>query len=98
MSRVIHGRISKIDVERLSVDCTSKSSVLADKNNERQPRKDAYYDQAAEDRDMNRDEETKKQNDRAQYINRVIVHPAFANKSYSETLKIMTNESVKQGS
>ena len=94
----IHGRIIKIDVERLSVDCTSKSSDLADKNNAWRPRKDAYYAQAAENRDMKRDEETKKQKDRAQYIKRVIVHPAFANKSYSETLKIMTNESVKQGS
>lgn len=34
IGQMIHCRIIKIDVERFSVDCTSKSSDLADKNHE----------------------------------------------------------------
>lgn len=34
IGQLIHCRIIKIDVERFSVDCTSKSSDLADKNHE----------------------------------------------------------------
>lgn len=92
IGQAIHVRVTKIDVERYSVDCTSKSSDLADKNNEWRPRKDEYYDQAAEDQDLKREEDAKKQKDRTQYIKRVIVHPAFANKSYSEALKIMATK------
>lgn len=32
--QIIHCRITKIDVERFSVECTSKSTDLLDKNNE----------------------------------------------------------------
>uniref|UniRef100_A0A336LY91 Transcription elongation factor SPT6 n=1 Tax=Culicoides sonorensis TaxID=179676 RepID=A0A336LY91_CULSO len=92
MGQAIHVRIIKIDVERFSVDCTSKSSDLADRNNEWRPRKDQYYDQPAEDRDLKREEDSKKQKDRQMYIKRVIAHPAFYNKSYSEALKIMATK------
>lgn len=34
VGQLIHCRIMKIDVERFSVDCTSKSSDLLDKNHE----------------------------------------------------------------
>lgn len=34
VGQMIHCRITKIDVERFSVDCSSKSSDLADKNHE----------------------------------------------------------------
>lgn len=92
MGQAIHVRIIKIDVERFSVDCTSKSSDLADRNHEWRPRKDQYYDQPQEERDAKKEEESKKQKDRQQYIKRVIVHPAFHNKSYAEALKIMATK------
>ncbi|XP_063703465.1 transcription elongation factor SPT6-like [Culicoides brevitarsis] len=92
MGQAIHVRIIKIDVERFSVDCTSKSSDLADRNNEWRPRKDQYYDQAAEDRDLKREEDSKKQKDRQMYVKRVIAHSAFMNKSYAEALKIMATK------
>nr|CAD7428568.1 unnamed protein product [Timema monikensis] len=90
--RVHHGqsiycRIIKIDVERFSVECISKSSDLADKNHE--PPKDPYYDTEAEERDKKVEEDGKKLKQRQTYIKRVIVHPSFHNISYQEAEKIM---------
>ncbi|XP_055642141.1 transcription elongation factor SPT6 isoform X2 [Toxorhynchites rutilus septentrionalis] len=93
--QTIHVRITKIDVERFALDCSSKSSDLADKNNEWRPRKDAFYDQEAEDKDNKKESDSKKQQQRQQYIKRVIVHPSFHNISYAEALKIM--EQLDQG-
>lgn len=89
MGQTIHVRVTKIDVERFSLDCSSKSSDLADKNNEWRPRKDQCYDQEAEDADNKKETDAKKQQQRQQYIKRVIVHPSFHNISYSEALKIL---------
>uniref|UniRef100_A0A7G3AZW4 Transcription elongation factor SPT6 n=1 Tax=Lutzomyia longipalpis TaxID=7200 RepID=A0A7G3AZW4_LUTLO len=91
----VYVRIIKIDVDRFSVDCSSKSSDLLDKNNEWRPTKDSYYDQEAEDQITRKDDDTKKQKARHHYITRVIFHPAFHNKSYTEALKIM--EKMDQG-
>lgn len=93
--QTIHCRITKIDVERFSVDCSSKSSDLMDKNHDWRPPKDEYYDQETEDRENKKEDDSKKQKSRQQYIKRVIVHPAFHNKSYTEAIKIM--ESMEQG-
>nr|CAD7567502.1 unnamed protein product [Timema californicum] len=92
--RVHHGqsiycRIIKIDVERFSVECISKSSDLADKNHEWRPPKDPYYDTEAEERDKKVEEDGKKLKQRQTYIKRVIVHPSFHNISYQEAEKIM---------
>ncbi|XP_065088333.1 transcription elongation factor SPT6 isoform X1 [Ochlerotatus camptorhynchus] len=89
MGQTIHVRITKIDVERFTLDCSSKSSDLADKNNEWRPRKDANYDEDTEDKDNKKETETKKQKQRQQYIKRVIVHPSFHNISYAEALKLL---------
>lgn len=89
MGQTIHVRITKIDVERFTLDCSSKSSDLADNNNEWRPRKDQYYDQDAENRDNKKETDAKKQQQRQQYIKRVIVHPSFHNISYAEALKIL---------
>jgi transcription elongation factor SPT6 len=89
MGQTIHVRIIKIDVDRFSIDCTSKSSDLADKNNEWRPTKDSYYDQDAEDAEQRKEEDSKKVKARQQYIKRVIVHPSFHNISYTEAIKIM---------
>nr|CAD7195384.1 unnamed protein product [Timema douglasi] len=92
--RVHHGqsiycRIIKIDVERFSVECISKSSDLADKNHEWRPPKDPYYDTEAEEKDKKVEEDGKKLKQRQTYIKRVIVHPSFHNISYQEAEKIM---------
>lgn len=83
----IHVRVTKIDVEKFSIDCTSKSSDLADKNNTWRPRKDDYYDQETEDGDNRKENDSKKVKARQQYIKRVIQHPSFHNISYAESIK-----------
>lgn len=60
IGQLIHCRIMKIDVERFSVDCTSKSSDLKDKNHEWRPPRDPYYDQEQEDKDLRTESEQKK--------------------------------------
>lgn len=89
IGQAIHCRIIKIDPERFSVDCSSKSSDLLDRNGEWRPKKDHYYDEDLEDKEMKMQDETKKQAERQQYTRRIIVHPAFHNKSYAEAIKIM---------
>ncbi|XP_034831769.1 transcription elongation factor SPT6 [Maniola hyperantus] len=91
IGQTIHCRILKIDVERFSVDCSSKSSDLLDKNNEWRPPKDPYYDQEVEDKDVRKDTEAKQTKERLQYVKRVIVHPAFHNISFAEAEKFMEN-------
>ncbi|XP_068086670.1 transcription elongation factor SPT6 [Anabrus simplex] len=91
----IHCRVLKIDVERFSVECTSKSSDLTDKNNELRPPKDPFYDTEAEDKDLKAEEDALKMKQRQTYIKRVIVHPSFQNISYKEAEKIM--EQTDQG-
>lgn len=95
INQTIHCRVIKIDTERFSVECSSKSSDLCDRNNEWRPKKDHYYDQELEDKELRKNDDTKKQTARQQYIKRIIVHPAFHNKSYAEAVKIMAN--VDQG-
>lgn len=89
INQTIHCRVIKIDIDRFQCDCSSKTSDLLDRNNEWRPKKDHYYDQEAEDKEMKKEDETKKQTARQQYIKRIIVHPAFHNKSYAEAIKIM---------
>ncbi|CAH0563642.1 unnamed protein product [Brassicogethes aeneus] len=91
VGQLIHCRITKIDVERFSVDCTSKSSDLLDKNHEWRPPRDPYYDTEQEDKDTRSEQEQKKSKQRQTYIKRIIVHPAFHNISYAEAEKCMVN-------
>lgn len=95
IGQTVHCRVLKIDVERFSVDCSSKSSDLLDKNSEWRPPKDPYYDQEAEDKDLRKEKEAKQTKERMQYVKRVIVHPAFHNISFAEAEKLM--EKMGQG-
>lgn len=85
----IHVRIIKIYVDKFTVDCTSKSSDLSDKNNQWRPPKDDYYDQDQEELDLKKEVDSKKVKTRQQYTKRVIVHPAFQNISYAEAVKLL---------
>lgn len=89
VGQAIHCRIIKIDYERFSVDCSSKSSDLLDHNNEWKPQKDNYYDTDQEEREIRKATEEKNKAIKQQYTKRIIIHPAFHNKSYAETLKLM---------
>ncbi|CAG9861207.1 unnamed protein product [Phyllotreta striolata] len=91
VGQLISCRIIKIDVERFSVDCTSKSSDLLDKNHEWRPPRDPHYDTEREEKDNRTEAEKKKEKQRLTYIKRVIVHPAFHNISYAEAEKCMVN-------
>lgn len=85
----IHVRITKIDVERFAVDCTSKSSDLMDRNHEWRPNKDHYYDQELEDQESRKEDDSKKQKNRQQYVKRIIVHQAFHNIAFRDAIKMM---------
>ncbi|KOX79279.1 Transcription elongation factor SPT6 [Melipona quadrifasciata] len=95
IGQIIHCRIIKIEVERFSVECTSKSSDLADKNHEWRPQRDPFYDTEAERRDAKVEEDAKKAKQRQTYVKRVIVHPSFHNISFAEAEKLM--QTMKQG-
>ncbi|KAK0178826.1 hypothetical protein PV327_007674 [Microctonus hyperodae] len=95
IGQIIHCRIIKIEVDRFSVECTSKSSDLADKNHEWRPARDPFYDTDAEQKDMKLEDDTKKVKQRQTYVKRVIVHPSFHNISYGEAEKLM--RTMKQG-
>ncbi|XP_013115502.1 transcription elongation factor SPT6 [Stomoxys calcitrans] len=93
--QAIHVRIIKIDADRFSVDCSSKSSDLMDKNHEWRPRRDAFYDYEQEEVDNSKEKDQKQVRTKQQYVKRVIIHPSFHNKSYAEVVKIM--ETMDQG-
>lgn len=90
IGNAIYCRVIKIDIDRYSVDCSSKTSDLSDRKNEWRPKKDNYYDQDAEDKDRRKEEDSKKQKTTAQYTNRIIVHPAFHNIPYQKALNLLT--------
>jgi transcription elongation factor SPT6 len=87
----IHIRIIKIDSEKFTVDCTSKTSDLTDKNNTWRPPKDEYYDYDTEETDLKKESDAKKNKARQQYTKRVIVHPSFHNISYADAVKLLKN-------
>ncbi|XP_037932436.1 transcription elongation factor SPT6 [Teleopsis dalmanni] len=89
--QAIHVRIIKIDVDRFSVDCSSKSSDLMDKNHEWRQRRDQFYDYEAEEKDNRKENEKNHIKTKQQYVKRIIIHPSFHNKSYAEVVKIMEN-------
>ena len=60
----VHCRIMKIDIEKLSVDLTCRTSDLSDKNNEWKLPKDTYYDFDLETDDVKQEEEAKKKQQR----------------------------------
>ncbi|XP_077258460.1 transcription elongation factor SPT6 isoform X1 [Temnothorax americanus] len=95
MGQIIHCRIIKIEVDRFSVECTSKSSDLSDKNHEWRPTRDPFYDTETEQKDIKVEEDAKKAKQRQIYVKRVIVHPSFHNISFAETVKLM--QTMKQG-
>nr|XP_017089700.2 transcription elongation factor SPT6 [Drosophila bipectinata] len=90
VTQLIHVRIIKIDIDRFSVDCSSKTADLKDVNNEWRPRRDAFYDFVTEEQDNRKASDAKaKALKRKTYARRVIAHPSFFNKSYAEVVAML---------
>jgi transcription elongation factor SPT6 len=87
--------VAKIEVDRFSCECTSKSSDLCDKSNTMRSSKDPYYDTDTELNDKQAEQDAKKQKARQTYVKRVIVHPSFHNISFSDAEKKM--QTMDQG-
>ncbi|XP_052215259.1 transcription elongation factor SPT6-like isoform X2 [Dreissena polymorpha] len=85
----VHSRIIKIDIDRFTVDLTTKTSDLLDKDSQWKPPKDLYYDAEREKSEFEKEEEKKKIQARQTYIKRVIAHPNFHNISYKECEKLL---------
>ena len=85
---LIHARIMKIDPERFSVDLTSRTSDLQDKNNSWRPAKDDFYDHDAEEMEMKKSQEKSELKSKT-YHKRVISHPSFHNVDFKEAEKII---------
>ncbi|CAL8137322.1 unnamed protein product [Orchesella dallaii] len=93
--QTIHCRVVKIDVDRFSVECTSRTSDLHDMKQEWRPPKDPFYDQEKEDLENKKEDDLRKNKQRQTYIKRVIVHPSFKNISYREVELLM--DTMDQG-
>jgi len=90
VSQMIHVRIIKIDIDRFSVDCSSKTADLKDVNNEWRPRRDNFYDFVTEEQDNRKVSDAKaKALKRKTYARRAIAHPSFFNKSYAEVVAML---------
>ncbi|CAH3024911.1 unnamed protein product [Porites evermanni] len=85
----LHCRVTRINMERLQLDLTCRSSDLADKEGKYSPLKDLYYDHDSADADKKEDEAAKKKANRPKYVKRVIVHPAFKNISFKEAERLL---------
>lgn len=92
INQPIHCRITKIDVEKFGVECTSRSKDLADKDNEWRPPKDAFYDKDGEEREKRQDEEVKKVTMRQAYLKQIIGHPSFRNIDFAEAERLMRDK------
>jgi transcription elongation factor SPT6 len=91
----IYTRLTKIDIERFSVDLTARGSDLADVNFEWRPRLDDFYDREQEDQEKVQLEAEKKRKAKCNYIRRVIVHPSFHNIAYKDAERLL--QDMEQG-
>ncbi|XP_075913226.1 transcription elongation factor SPT6-like [Petromyzon marinus] len=86
---MVHCRVMRVDVEKLTSDLTTRSSDLADSVGEWRPRRDDYYDTEHEERVTQAEERARQHTQRAMYVKRVIVHPSFHNINYKEAEALM---------
>ncbi|KAK2574192.1 Transcription elongation factor SPT6 [Acropora cervicornis] len=91
----LHCRVTRINMERLQLDLTCRSSDLLDKEGKYSPLKDKYFDEDAADVDKKEEEAAKKKANRPKYVKRVIVHPSFKNISFKEAERLLAE--MEQG-
>ncbi|CAL4068292.1 unnamed protein product [Meganyctiphanes norvegica] len=87
---LIFVRIMKIDPEKFSVDLTSRTSDLQDKDGKWRAQKDAYYDHSLEEKDLNVNK-SKIEKKKSTYQKRVIAHAGFRNIDFNDAEKTMIN-------
>ncbi|CAM9213792.1 unnamed protein product, partial [Lampetra fluviatilis] len=92
---MVHCRVMRVDVEKLTADLTTRSSDLADSVGEWRPRRDDYYDTEHEERVTQAEDKARQLTQRAMYVKRVIVHPSFHNVNYKQAEALMG--SLEQG-
>jgi transcription elongation factor SPT6 len=85
----IHCRIVKVNLDKFSVDLTSRSSDLADKEKKYTIPKDTYYDVHQEEADLSQ-ERSLKEKPKSAYTPRIIAHPSFKNCTFSEAEKTLS--------
>ena len=86
---LVHARVIKIDPDRFSVDLTSRTSDLQDRDNTWKPPKDNYYDHDSESTDTQQSQK-KQDKKKRMYHKRVIAHPSFHNIDYNEVDKLLS--------
>ena len=91
----IHCRVTKIIVEKFSVDLTCRTSDLNDTYNQFKPALDHKYYFEALDKDKALEEQSKRQKNKQSYIKRIIVHPSFHNIDFKQAEKMLNN--MEQG-
>jgi transcription elongation factor SPT6 len=97
LHQVIYARIMNINIERFSVDVTSKSSDLRDDSERWRPLKDSFYDRTIEIEDVSDAEKEKQLKQAARdrsYVKRVIAHPSFMNINYNECEKLLSTKDL----
>ena len=87
----IYCRVIEIKPEKFNIIAACKTSVLEDKNGEWKPKKDDYFDEDANFKDLEQEHGKKQQKQRQAYTKRVIVHPSFYNIGYKEAEELMKN-------
>ncbi len=97
LHQLIYARIIHINIERFSVDLTSKSSDLRDDKERWRPIKDAFYDRTLESEDLAEAEKEKQLKQAAKersFVKRVIAHPSFMNINYTECERILSTKDL----
>jgi hypothetical protein len=95
IGQTIYARIVKIDIDRFSVELTSRTSDLKDATNKWKPAKDDYYDIDVEMNDQYKLDEKKKREEHKQtYTKRVIAHPQFRNIGYQQCIALLNDMEI----
>jgi transcription elongation factor SPT6 len=92
---MVHARVRQIDVERMRVDLTCRTSDLRDVAGEWRPPRDAYFDYEAQAADEQRlAEKRRKDHHKQTYTQRVISHPQFKNCGYSQAVQLLKDMKI----
>ena len=85
LGMTVQARVIKVDYDRMQVEISSKLSDIKDRDYKFQQKRDNWFDESAENKDLQLIKE-KEENEKRKtnYIPRVIYHPSFKNVTYDE--------------
>ncbi|XP_023035095.2 transcription elongation factor SPT6-like [Drosophila willistoni] len=89
ISQSIYVRVIHVDIDRISVSCSFKTTDVNDVKNKWRPKRDAFYDYFSEQSDSRKLPATKKIETKTAFTHRAIAHPSFFNKSYVEVMAML---------